>query len=357
MRAHLILKDGTVFMGRSPLGFGGSGELVFHASMIGYQEVLTDPSFFGQLVAMAFPEQGICGIHDDLHESGRPWANGMICRRLTSTPDHVFSETDVGTWLKRHRVPVMTELDTRALAHCLRSRGSQPAIIWVESDGSLDAGVMKAAELQGLERQPLCAEVSCRERWEQPSPNGKLRVSVLDGGIKASALRRMQDVGLCLEIFPWDTPANELLAPRFDGVFLGGGPGDPAAPQSMHREIAELIGKKPIFGLGLGHGLLAHAMGGGTFKMPFGHRGSNHPVVCSETSRVEITAQNHGFAVAEEALPCELAVTHRHLSDGTVEGMKHSALPIFSLEFIPRAGGGRQGMMGAFESFAEMMDR
>jgi carbamoyl-phosphate synthase small subunit len=357
MRAHLILKDGTVFKGRSPLGFGGSGELVSVASMTGYQEILTDPSFFGQLVAMTFPEQGIYGIHDSLHESRQPWAKGLLCRRLTSTPDHIFAETDVGTWLKRHRVPVMTELDTRALAHCLRDRGLQPAIIWTEADGGPESGIQKAAELPGLESQPLCAMVSCKERWEQPHSNRKFRVAVLDGGIKSSVLRLLHDAGLHLEIFPWDAPASELLAERFNGVFLSSGPGDPAALTSMHHEVAALIGKKPIFGLGLGHQLLAHAFGAGTYKMPLGHRGSNQPVVTTETNRVEITAQSHGFAVMENTLPSDLHVTHRHLSDETVEGMRHAKLPIFSLEYIPRAATGMTESKGSFDFFVEMMVR
>ena len=357
MRAHLILKDGTVFRGRSPLGFGGSGEVVFTTSMTGYQEILTDPSFYGQLVTMTFPEQGIYGIHRDLQEAEHPWAKGLLCRRLTSTPDHVFAETDVGSWLKRYRAPVMTELDTRALTLHIRDHGAQPAIIWTETNGSLEAGAQKASELPEMAGQALCAEVSCKERWELPNPDAKFRVAVLDGGIKLSILKLLCFAELHLEVFPWDTPASELLAPRFDGVFLSNGPGDPAALPSMQQEVARLIGQRPIFGICLGHQLLAHALGGSTFKLLFGHRGANQPVIDLDTRRIEITAQNHGFAVDENSLPGDVEVTHRHLSDDTVEGMRHKRLPIFSLQHHPEASPGPHDARGAFAKFAEMMAR
>ena len=357
MRAHLILKDGAVFRGRAPLGFGGSGEAVFTTSMTGYQEILTDPSFFGQLVTMTFPEQGIYGIHRGLQEADHPLARGLLCRRLTSSPAHVFAETDVGSWLRKHRTPIMTELDTRALTLHIRDRGAQPAIIWTEADGSLEGGVQKASELPGMAGQALCAAVSCKDRWEMPNPDAKFRVAVLDGGVKASILKLLRLAGLSLEIFPWDTNADELLAPRFNGVFLSNGPGDPAALPSMQREVSRLIGQRPIFGICLGHQLLAHALGGSTFKLPFGHRGANQPVIDLETGRIEITAQNHGFAVGEDSLPGDVEITHRHLSDNTVEGVRHKKLPIFGLQHHPEASPGPHDAMGAFARFVEMMAR
>ncbi|MDR2696842.1 MAG: glutamine-hydrolyzing carbamoyl-phosphate synthase small subunit [Holophagales bacterium] len=357
MRAHLILKDGTVFRGRSPLGFGGSGEAVFTTSMTGYQEILTDPSFYGQLVTMTFPEQGIYGIHRDLQEADHPWARGLLCRRLTSAPDHAFAETNIADWLRKHRVPIMTDLDTRALTLRIRDKGAQPAIIWTEADGSLGEGAKRASTLPDMAGQALCAAVSCRERWEIPKTDAKFRVAVLDGGVKASILNLLSRAGLRLEIFPWDTPADELLAPRFDGIFLSNGPGDPAALPSMQREVAKLIGNKPIFGICLGHQLLAHALGGSTFKLPFGHRGANQPVIDLDTKRIEITAQNHGFAVDENSLPNDVEVTHRHLSDGTVEGMRHRKLPVFSLQHHPEASPGPHDARGAFVKFTEIMSR
>jgi len=357
MRAHLILKDGTVFRGRSPLGFGGSGEAVFTTSMTGYQEILTDPSFCGQLVTMTFPEQGIYGIHQDLKEADHPWARGLLCRRLTSVPDHVFAETDVANWLREHRVPIMVDLDTRALTLYIRDRGAQPAIIWTEADGSLDEGVERASTLPDMAGQALCAAVSCKERWEMSKSDAKFHVAVLDGGVKTSILKLLHCAGLSLEIFPWDTPADELLAPRFDGIFLSNGPGDPAALPSMQREVAKLLGHKPIFGICLGHQLLAHALGGSTFKLPFGHRGANQPVIDLETKRIEITAQNHGFAVDENSLPEDVEVTHRHLSDETVEGIRHRKLPVFSLQHHPEASPGPHDARGAFEKFTEIMSR
>jgi carbamoyl-phosphate synthase small subunit len=205
--------------------------------------------------------------------------------------------------------------------------------------------------------QALCAAVSCKERWEIPNPEAKFHVAVLDGGIKASILKLLCHAQMSLEVFPWDTPADELLAPRFNGIFLSNGPGDPAALHSMQSEIAKLIGQKPIFGICLGHQLLTHALGGSTFKLPFGHRGANQPVIDLGTKRIEITAQNHGFAVDDSNLPNEVEVTHRHLSDGTVEGMRHKKLPIFSLQHHPEASPGPHDARGAFERFTEMMSR
>jgi len=356
VRAHLILKDGSIFRGRAPLGFGGSGEAVFTTAMAGYQEILTDPSFAGQMVVMTFPEQGIYGIHACLNEASRPWASALLCRRLTSVPDHVFSEGDLGTWLRRHRIAVMTEVDTRALTQHLREAGAQPGLIWTESEGSLDEGVLKASQLPEMSGQALASQVSCRNRYEIPNADAKFRVAVLDGGIKASILKQLLDAGLHLEVFPWDTPATELTAARFGGLFFSNGPGDPAALTGMQQEVAACLGKLPIFGICLGHQLLGHAFGGRTFKLKYGHRGANQPVLDLATGRVQITAQNHGFAVDEASLPPEIEVTHRHLSDGTVEGLRHRTLPIFSLQHHPEASPGPHDARGAFGDFVRMME-
>ncbi len=356
MKAHLILKDGTIFRGRAPLGFGGGGEAVFTTAMAGYQEILTDPSFAGQMVTMTFPEQGIYGVHAGLNEASRPWATALICRRLSGQPDHTFSEGDLGGWLKKHRIPVLTELDTRALTQHLRDMGSQPGLIWTEADGSLEAGVAKAQALTDMGGQALCAEVSCKDRYEIKREGAAFRVAVLDGGIKQSILDQLSAAGLDLEVFPWDTPATELLAQRFHGVFLSNGPGDPGALPGMQAEVGKLIGQRPIFGICLGHQLLGHAFGGTTFKLKFGHRGANQPVQDLETGRIEITAQNHGFAVDETSLPPEVMVTHRHLSDDTVEGLRHKTLPIFSLQHHPEASPGPHDARSAFGRFVRLME-
>ncbi len=355
MKAHLILKDGTIFRGRAPLGFGGGGEAVFTTAMAGYQEILTDPSFAGQMVTMTFPEQGIYGVHADLNEASRPWATALICRRLSGQPDHTLSEGDLGGWLKKHRIPMLTELDTRALTQHLRDQGSQPGLIWTEADGGLEAGVAKAKAMPDMGGQALCAEVSCKDRYEIAREGAKFRVSVLDGGIKQSILDQLSAAGLDLEVFPWDTPATELLAPRFHGVFLSNGPGDPGALPGMQAEVGKLIGQRPIFGICLGHQLLGHAFGGTTFKLKFGHRGANQPVQDLETGRIEITAQNHGFAVDENSLPPEVMVTHRHLSDDTVEGLRHKTLPIFSLQHHPEASPGPHDARSAFGRFVKLL--
>ena len=357
MRAHLILKDGERFTGRAPFAAGGSGEVVFTTAMAGYQEILTDPSFAGQMVIMTFPELGIYGVHGDLNEGQRPWASGLICRRITPQPDHVFAEGDLGTWLKRHRVAVITEVDTRALTQYVRDAGAQPGLIWPEGDGPLEEGVARAARLPDMSGQALAGLVSCKAPYEIPHPDPRFRVAVLDGGIKASILRQLHQAGLYLEVFPWDTPAGELTAARFGGLFLGNGPGDPAALPGMCREVAACVGRLPIFGICLGHQLLGQALGASTFKLKFGHRGANQPVLDLATRKVEITAQNHGFAVAEDTLPPELEVTHRHLSDGTVEGFRHRRLPIFSLQHHPEASPGPHDARPAFQRFLQLMEQ
>jgi len=354
--AHLILKDGEIFTGHAPFAHGGSGEVVFTTAMAGYQEILTDPSFAGQMICMTFPEQGIYGVQPTLNEGARPWATGFICRRLTGLPDHVFAEGDLGGWLKRHRVAVITEVDTRALTQYVRDAGAQPGLIWTKTDGTLDAGLAAAAQLPDMSGQALAGVVSCADHYEIPCEGARFRVAVLDGGIKTSILKQLGLNGLHLDVFPWDTPASELTAARFDGLFLGNGPGDPAALPGMCREVAACLGKLPIFGICLGHQLLGQAFGASTFKLKFGHRGANQPVLDLRTNQVEITAQNHGFAVDEATLPQELEVTHRHLSDGTVEGLAHRTLPIFSLQHHPEASPGPHDARGAFPRFVRMME-
>ncbi len=356
MKAHLILKDGTLFRGQAPLGFGGQGEVVFTTSMMGYQEILTDPSYGGQMITMTFPEQGIYGIHTHLNQGVKPSATGFICRRMTLRPDHAQSEQDLQSWLRSFHIPVITDVDTRALTQHLRDQGSQPGLIWLESEGDVAHGVQKAKELPDMTGQSLCGQASCRDRYEMANPNAPFRVSVLDGGIKQSILDQLHASGLALEVFPWDTPAKELAAPRFHGIFLSNGPGDPASLSGMMKEVEQCIGQKPIFGICLGHQLLGHAFGGKTFKLKFGHRGANQPVIDLATGKIEITSQNHGFAVDDMSLPPEIEITHRHLSDNTVEGLRHKTLPIFSIQHHPEASPGPHDARHSFGKFKQLME-
>jgi carbamoyl-phosphate synthase small subunit len=374
--AVLALADGTVFHGEA---FGASaeaaGELVFNTSMTGYQEILTDPSYEGQLVAMTYPEIGNVGVNREDVESRKPWVRGFIVREYREAPSSWRAEESLGDYLARHGIPGIQCIDTRALVRHLRDAGSQEAVL---SSVDLDPArlVRRAREAPGLVGRDLVAHVTCaepyawtegpwklghgytsandvaRERGKRP-----LDVVAYDYGIKRNILRNLVGVGCRVRVVPAYTPAAEVLAAKPDGVFLSNGPGDPDAVAGAPENVAALLGKVPVFGICLGHQILGLALGGRTYKLKFGHHGGNHPVKDLTTGRVEITAQNHGFAVDVESLAGKGELTHLNLNDRTVEGLAVKGQKTFSVQYHPEASPGPHDARYLFRRFVEMMER
>ncbi len=374
--ALLALADGTVFRGRA---FGARaeavGELVFNTSMTGYQEILTDPSYEGQLVAMTYPEIGNVGVNREDVESRRPWVRGFVVREYRPVPSSWRAEESLGDYLARHGIPGIEGLDTRALVRHLRDHGAQEAVL---SSVDLDPArlVAKAKASPGLVGRDLVRTVTCADpfEWTQgPWQLGRgyttaaecaaarggrvLRVIAYDFGIKWNILRGLVGAGCAVRVVPAGTPAADVLAARPDGVFLSNGPGDPDAVAGAPETVAALLGRVPVFGICLGHQILALALGGRTFKLKFGHHGGNQPVKDLTTGRVEITAQNHGFAVDADSLGGRATVTHVNLNDRTVEGLVVRDAPAFSVQYHPEASPGPHDARYLFRRFVELMER
>jgi carbamoyl-phosphate synthase small subunit len=373
--AVLALADGTVFQGEA---FGASaeatGELVFNTSMTGYQEILTDPSYEGQLVAMTYPEIGNVGVNREDVESRKPWVRGFIVREYREAPASWRAEEPLGDYLARHGIPGIQCIDTRALVRHLRDAGSQEAVL---SSVDLDPArlVRRARESPGLIGRDLVANVTCAEpyNWTQgpwklghgytnaadlAAERGKkpLDVVAYDFGIKHNILRNLVGAGCRVRVVPAYTPASEVLATKPDGVFLSNGPGDPDAVAGAPENVAKLLGKVPVFGICLGHQILGLALGGRTYKLKFGHHGGNHPVKDLTTGKVEITAQNHGFAVDVDSLKGKGELTHLNLNDRTVEGLAVKGQKTFSVQYHPEASPGPHDARYLFRRFVEMME-
>jgi carbamoyl-phosphate synthase small subunit len=365
--AKLALEDGTVYAGRA-FGARGEtfGEVVFNTSMTGYQEVLTDPSYKGQVVAMTYPLIGNYGVNPEDTESGRPQVEGFVVRELSRVPSNFRSQGTLDGYLAEHGVIGLEGIDTRALVRRLRVRGTMTGVL---STADLDDAslVHKARTSPGIVGRDLVREVMPPEAfaWREgfisplatylPARAPTHHVVALDFGMKWNILRCLTRVGCRVTVLPGSATAEQVLAQRPDGVFLSNGPGDPAPLTYAIETIRGLAGKTPVFGICLGHQLLGLALGGETFKLKFGHRGANQPVRNEITGRVEITTQNHGFAVRTENLPADLEPTHVNLNDGTLEGMRHRRWPIFSVQYHPEASAGPHDSTYLFEEFRKLM--
>ncbi len=369
MKALLALADGTVFEGT---GFGATteavGEVVFNTSMTGYQEILTDPSYCGQLVVMTYPEIGNVGVNLEDVESSRPCVEGFIVKEYWETPSNWRATQSLGAYLAEHGIPGIQGIDTRALVRLLRDKGNLNGVL---STADLDRErlVRKAREAPGMEGQDLVRRVTCAAPydWNEghwtlehgyaiPSEPGRHFVVAYDFGIKRNILRNLVHAGCRVRVVPASTPAEDVLAMQPDGVFLSNGPGDPAAVPYAIDAVRGLVGKVPIFGICLGHQILGLALGGRTYKLKFGHHGGNQPVKDLTTGKVEITSQNHGFAVDVESLGGKAELTHVNLNDQTVEGLRHNELPLFSVQYHPESSPGPHDANYLFRRFVDLIE-
>ncbi len=370
MKAALALADGRVFFGKS-LGASGeiSGEVVFNTCMTGYQEILTDPSYRGEIVTMTYPLIGNYGINLEDVESWQPHLSGFIVKEASDFPSNWRSRLSLDAYLKENGIVGLQGIDTRALVRHIRDQGAQTGVLST-IDTDPDSLVAKAKAAPSIVGRDLVREVTCKEpyhwsegTWDlengyQPMEGaGRFRVVAYDFGIKRNILRNLVGNGCDVTVVPADFPAAKVLALRPDGVFLSNGPGDPEPITYAQENIRHLLGKVPLFGICLGHQLLSIALGGKTFKLKFGHRGGNQPVRRGDGHSVEITAQNHGFAVEPGSIEDAAVVTHVNLNDNTVEGLHHCSLPAFSVQYHPEASPGPHDARYLFEEFIKLMEK
>lgn len=353
MKGYLLLEDGMVFHG-TVFGVPQStlGEVVFNTGMTGYQETLTDPSYYGQIVVMTYPLIGNYGFTEEDEQSHKPMVQGFVIREGCDSFSNWRGNEGLEDYFFKHQLTGLMDVDTRALTRHLREKGALRGKIVV--DQSLPEGHKE--DILGFSNSGAVQAVSTSAQYTlEPK---LLKVAVMDFGIKRNILMSMTHRNMILDVFPVMTKAEEILASDPDGIFLSNGPGDPAELEEVIDEIKKMIGIKPIFGICLGHQLLAHAFGGKTKKMKYGHRGSNHPVKDIGLDRVMITSQNHGYEVVSESLdPHTIEITHVNVNDGTVEGMKHKLLPVFSVQYHPEASPGPSDSMYLFDMFEEMMQK
>jgi carbamoyl-phosphate synthase small subunit len=373
MEGIIALEDGTILRGR---GFGQEGwvaaEMCFNTSMTGYEEILTDPSYRGQVVALTCPEIGNTGINPEDEESDRVQVAGLLVRRLSRRASNWRNRETLEVYLQRNKVPAVEGVDTRALTRKLRTQGAMKGVLATNGMSGEEA-VKKAREWAGLGATDYVGEVTVRNSFEW-DPEGKdfpgklgnetkkmpairHRVAAIDCGMKRNILRLLRAQGIQPVVFPAKAKSEEILKANVDGVFLSNGPGDPAVPTYVHATVRELIGKKPIFGICLGHQMLAHALGAKTFKLKFGHRGGNQPVKDLTTGKVSITSQNHGYAVDPKSLPAGKAVvSHVNLNDGTCEGIRLVSGEAFSVQYHPEAAPGPHDAAYFFRQFSDLLD-
>lgn len=365
--AALVLSDGSIFWGRG-LGAVGSavGEVCFNTSMTGYQEILTDPSYAGQIITFTFPHIGNVGANMEDIETGKPAARGLVLRTDISDPANWRSVQSLDAWLKANNLVGLGGIDTRALTICIRDKGAPNGVVAHAPDGKFDlpALIEQVKAWPGLEGMDLAKEVTCAKfyewnegRWRTPPASSRFHVVAVDYGAKRNILRCLVNEGCRVTVVPATATADEILSLKPDGVFLSNGPGDPAATGIYAVPVIKTIIERgvPLFGICLGHQLLALALGGKTTKMPRGHRGANHPVKDLQTGKVEITSQNHGFMVLPETLPASAEVTHVSLFDGSNEGLRLTDKPAFSVQYHPEASPGPHDSHYLFKRFLDMV--
>jgi carbamoyl-phosphate synthase small subunit len=386
--ALLALEDGSIWRGQS---FGAAqtanGEVCFNTSMTGYQEILTDPSYKGQIVTMTYPLIGNTGINSIDVESGQPHVGGLIVRELSPVVSSWRSEETLDAYLRRHQIPGLTGIDTRSLTLRLRTQGSLRGVM--TSEKMSDAAAVDLAKNWSYLERDFVREVTCAapydwdpedklsrkwtlfqgkrpagsppltgEDYLEPLPPVRYRIAAFDFGLKTNILRRLRQHGFQVRVLPATATTEEALSTNPDGIFLSNGPGDPSVITYAHQTVRELIGKKPIFGICLGHQILGYALGGKTFKLKFGHRGGNQPVKDLTTGKISITSQNHGFAVDPQSLPAaEAETTQINLNDQTSEGLRHRSEPVFSVQYHPEAAPGPHDANYFFREFGKMIDK
>ena len=369
MQAILALEDGKLFTGDS-CGAKGEcyGEVVFNTSITGYQEIFTDPSYAGQIVVLTNPQIGNYGTNPEDNEATRPYIEGLVVREFSVLASNWRSREHAEQLLEKFRIPAIAEIDTRALVRHLRTQGVMRGVISsIEADP--EVLVAKARSIPSMEGRDLAEGVSTKQRyvWDAPAVSleptqtapvvPRFHVVAYDYGIKQNILRRLVSESCRVTVVPALTSAEDVLSLKPDGVFLSNGPGDPAPLKTEAENVRRLFGKKPIFGICLGHQVLGLAFGGKTYKLKFGHRGGNHPVINATTNKVEITAHNHGFAVDPDSLPAsEIELTHWNLNDHTLEGFRHRSLPVFCVQYHPEASPGPHDSYYLFKDFVKMME-
>ena len=357
-KAILVLEDGRTFNGAS---FGAEGEtfgeMVFNTSMSGYQEILTDPSYAGQLVCMTYPMIGNSGVNEADVESRRPWVEGFVVREASRIASNWRSTDTLDSYLKKNNIVGIEHIDTRALVRHIRDKGAMRAGI---STVDLDADSLLERVLASppMENRELASAVTISKEFDYPAADGKSKFHVVayDFGVKTNSLREFSKFGCKVTVVPADTPAEQVLALKPDGIFLSNGPGDPATMKHVVAEIKKLTETNvPMFGICLGHQILGQVFGGETYKLKFGHRGGNQPIKNLDTGKIEIASHNHGFAVDGKSLPADVEVTHVNLNDNTVAGLRHKNLPVFSVQYHPESAPGPHDSEYLFEQFVELM--